>query len=53
MRHSTKKTGSQRKSARTHGDYWKPRLFRRAYEHKGKEREVNDLYVRIQHGGRR
>jgi hypothetical protein len=44
---------SQRKLSRTHADYWKPRLFRRAYQHKGKDREVNDFYVRIQHGGRR
>lgn len=48
-------TGSKarRKLGRTHTDYWKSRLFRRSYEHKGKEHEVNDLYVRIQHGGRR
>jgi hypothetical protein len=37
----------------THVDYWKLRLFRRAYKHKGRENEVNDLCFRIQHGGRR
>jgi hypothetical protein len=35
---------------RTHADYWRARLFRRTYAHKGRECEVNDLYVRIQHG---
>ncbi len=44
---------AKRRLSRSHADYWKPRLFRRAYEHKGREHEVNDLYVRIQHGGRR
>ena len=38
---------------RTHADYWKSRLFRRSYEQKGEQREVNDLYIRLQHGGRR
>ena len=28
-------------------------MFRRAYTQKGKACEINDLYVRIQHGGRR
>ncbi len=44
---------AKRKLPRTHADYWKSRLFRRSYEQHGKQREVNDLYVRIQHGGRR
>jgi integrase len=48
-----KRPEPQRKLPRTHADYWKPRLFRREYLHKGQEREVNDFYVRIQHGGRR
>lgn len=43
----------RRTLSRTHADYWKSRLFRRAYEHDGQHREVNDLYIRIQHGGRR
>lgn len=38
---------------RTHADYWRSRLFRRRYNHNGREREINDFYVRIQHGGRR
>lgn len=50
---SSKKSATQRTSSRAHADYWKPRLFRRAYENKGRECEVNDLYIRIQHGGRR
>jgi integrase len=49
----TDHTKPKRSLARTHSDYWKARLFRRAYDHDGKQREVNDLYVRIQHGGRR
>jgi hypothetical protein len=44
---------AKRSLSRTHADYWKSRLFRRAYTQKGKECEINDLYVRIQHGGRR
>jgi integrase len=44
---------TKRRLSRTHTDYWKARLFRRAYTQKGKECEINDLYVRIQHGGRR
>jgi len=44
---------AKRSLARTHTDYWKSRLFRRTYEQDGQNREVNDLYVRIQHGGRR
>lgn len=48
-----KSTNAKRTLSRTHADYWKSRLFRRAYDHGGQHREVNDLYVRIQHGGRR
>jgi integrase len=44
---------AKRTLSRTHTDYWKARLFRRTYDQDGKQREVNDLYVRIQHGGRR
>lgn len=47
------KPKARRTLSRTHADYWKARLFRRAYQHDGQQREVNDLYVRIQHGGRR
>jgi integrase len=50
---SDKKSAGKRTLSRTHTDYWKARLFRRTYEQDGKQREVNDLYVRIQHGGRR
>lgn len=51
--HTEKQPNPKRTLARTHADYWKSRLFRRAYQHDGQQREVNDLYVRIQHGGRR
>src|ERR1035437_444005 len=44
---------AKRTLSRTHADYWKARLFRRTYTQDGKAHEVNDLYVRIQHGGRR
>src|SRR5262245_14232422 len=44
---------ARRTLPRTHADYWKSRLFRRSYSQKGERREVNDLYVRIQYGGRR
>ena len=44
---------AKRRLSRTHADYWKARLFRRAYAQDGKQHEINDLYVRIQHGGRR
>jgi integrase len=44
---------AKRTLSRTHADYWKARLFRRAYHQDGEQREINDLYVRIQHGGRR
>jgi len=43
----------KRSLPRTHADYWKARLFRRTYAQDGRQHEVNDLYVRIQHGGRR
>ncbi len=48
-----KPTNAKRTLSRTHADYWRSRLFRRGYDHAGQHREVNDLYVRIQHGGRR
>jgi hypothetical protein len=48
-----KKSAAKRTLSRTHADYWRSRLFRRAYQHDGQQKEVNDLYVRIQHGGRR
>lgn len=48
-----RKVESGRNAARTHVDYWKPRLVRRSYKHEGEDREINDYYVRIQHGGRR
>ena len=38
---------------RAHADYWRPRLFRRTYERDGRQHEINDLYIRLQHGGRR
>lgn len=44
---------AKRTLSRTHADYWKSRLFRRTYNQDGEQREVNDLYIRIQHGGRR
>ena len=44
---------AKRTLSRTHSDYWKARLFRRSYDYDGRQMEVNDLYVRIQHGGRR
>ncbi len=44
---------AKRTLSRTHSDYWKARLFRRSYDYDGRQKEVNDLYVRIQHGGRR
>ena len=43
----------KRTVSKTHADYWKARLFRREYDYDGRQKEVNDLYVRIQHGGRR
>jgi len=43
----------KRSLSRSHADYWKSRLFRRSYKHEGTQHQVNDLYVRIQHGGRR
>lgn len=43
----------KRTLSRTHADYWKPRLIRRTYANDGRQHAVNDLYVRIQHGGRR
>src|SRR6202522_1081528 len=49
--HSSRKPS--RKLSRTHSDYWKARLFRRSYDYDGQQKEVNDLYIRIQHGGRR
>lgn len=50
----TVKAGKVRRTlARTHADYWRSRLFRRAYASQGRACEINDLYVRIQHGGRR
>ena len=44
---------AKRTLSRTHVDYWKPRVFRRTYTQNNERREINDLYVRIQHGGRR
>jgi hypothetical protein len=38
---------------KTHKDYWKARLERRCYTHKGKLLEVNEWSVRIQHLGQR
>src|SRR5262245_29059491 len=48
-----KSAKAKRILSRTHSDYWKARLFRRTYDHGGRQHEVNDLYVRLQHGGRR
>jgi len=53
LSHFRQKPQSRRKLARTHADYWRSRLFRRSYANDGREHEINDLYVRIQHGGRR
>ena len=39
--------------AKTHKDYWKLRLERHCYTHKGKLVEVNEWAIRIQHLGRR
>ena len=44
---------AKRTLSRTHADYWRSRLFRRSYDQDGEQREVNDLCIRIQHGGRR
>ncbi len=44
---------AKRTLSRTHADYWKSRLFRRTYASDGRDHEINDLYVRIQHAGRR
>src|SRR5262245_63481785 len=38
---------------RSHADYWKARLFRPTYTRDGNVCEVNDLAIRIQHGGKR
>src|SRR5690606_36352761 len=38
---------------RFHVDYWKKRLFRKAYTWEGKSREVDEWSVRLQHLGRR
>ena len=38
---------------KTHKDYWKARLERHSYTHKGKLLEVNEWSVRIQHLGQR
>lgn len=38
---------------RSHAGHWKARLFRPTYTRDGIHCEVNDLAVRIQHGGRR
>lgn len=46
-------TKTNRSLSRTHADYWKLRLFRRSYSQEGQQREINDLYIRLQHGGRR
>src|SRR6185369_5891519 len=43
----------ERSIARSHAKYWEARLFRPTYTRDGENREVNDLAIRIQHGGRR
>jgi integrase len=43
----------KRSLSRSHADYWKARLFRRGYKHEGIQHQINDLYVRLQHGERR
>ncbi len=50
LRHSPKPS---RSLPRSHADYWKSRLFRPSYTRNGDVCEVNDLAVRIQHGGQR
>lgn len=49
----TGKPGARRTVSRSHSDYWKSRLFRPSYTRDGQTCEVNDLAIRIQHGGRR
>ena len=44
---------AERTLPKTHKDYWKARLERRCYTHKGKLLEVNEWSVRIQHLGQR
>lgn len=44
---------AKRTLSRTHTDCWKGRLFRRTYDQDGQLREMNDLHVRLQDGGRR
>jgi integrase len=52
--HFSKAKGEPRRSLpRSHSEYWKARLFRPTYTRDGQVCEVNDLAVRIQHGGRR
>jgi integrase len=52
--HSEKRTHEGSRSlSRSHAKYWEARLFRPFYTRNGKRHEVNDLAVRIQHGGRR
>ena len=46
-------TKAERTLPKTHKDYWKARLERRCYTHKGKLLEVNEWSVRIQHLGQR
>ena len=42
-----------RSVSRSHSKYWEARLFRPTYTRDGERHEVNDLAIRIQHGGRR
>jgi integrase len=51
--HSAFRPEVRRSLSRTHADYWKARLFRPTYTRDGEDCEVNDLAIRIQHGGRR
>jgi len=52
-KHSVKQSNAKRSLSRSYADYWKSRLFQRSYKHEGTQHQVNNLYVRIQHGGRR
>jgi integrase len=46
-------TAAVRHVGKTHVDYWKPRVYKRSYQHSGKSIEIPDYYVRIAHLGRR
>jgi len=50
---SAARSTAERRSPKTHKDYWKPRLERHTYTRNGQLVEVNEFSVRIQHLGKR